>query len=663
MLPSVLLALSCSALVGVASASAVPHAPLQARPRDGRPAHPRAVPNSPSGGYAPQSVDCPSNRPTIRDALSLSSNETSWLELRRNATLQPMIEFLNRSGTDKFDPASYVKGHSANVSALPNIGIAVSGGGYRALMNGAGFLAAADSRVTNTTNEGGIGGLLQAATYVAGLSGGGWLVGSLFANNFTTVEKLRDGSEGSSVWQFDSSIFSGPEEPGISIVNTASYWIDVADQVAEKADAGFDTSITDYWGRALSYQLINDTDGGPAYTFSSIALADNFKDASIPFPFLVADGRAPNETVISLNATVFEFNPFEMGSFDPTVFGFAPTEYLGSNFSGGSIPSNGHCVRGFDQYGYVMGTSSSLFNSFLLNNISSVVDLPDFALNAITDILEDLGDDNNDIAQYTPNPFLGYHNDTNPGASSQQLTLVDGGEDLQNIPLAPLINPLRAVDVIFAVDSSADTTYNWPNGTALRATYERSLSSIANGTQFPAVPDDHTFINLGLNQRPTFFGCDVANFSSGGAVPPLIVYIPNAPYTAMSNVSTFTPSYPDEQRNNIIRNGYDAATQGNGTVDSDWPACVACAVISRSLNRTGTAVPDVCTDCFTKYCWNGTLDTASDTGAYEPTFIIGDGETSAQENAAAGFVSGRGGAQPWKVALGVAGVVGFAALL
>ncbi|GAB1311016.1 Lysophospholipase 1 [Madurella fahalii] len=595
---------------------------------------PRARPNAPSGSYAPAQVPCPDDKPRIRSANALSKSETDWLSRRRPATVDPMIDFLRRANIDGFDAEAYINRVASDVTDLPNIGIAVSGGGYRALMNGAGFVSAADSRTPGSTGNGGIGGLLQASTYLAGLSGGGWLVTSIYANNFSSVETLRQGREDSNIWKFSNSIFDGPDMDGI--FDTPRYWGDVADQVRAKRDAGFETSITDYWGRALAYQLIDAPDGGPAYTFSSIALDDEFSNARTPFPILVADGRAPGTQIISLNATVFEFNPFEMGSFDPTTYGFAPMEYLASNFTGGVIPSDGKCVRGFDSASYVFGTSSSLFNAFLVQNISSIEGIPDFLIQAATGILEDLDQADNDIAQYAPNPFLGWNEATNPSHDSYELDLVDGGLDLQNIPLHPLIQPLRSVDVIFAVDSSADTTYNWPNGTALRASYDRSQSDIANGTLFPPVPDDKTFISLGLNNRPTFFGCDPANFtlaSPDQVVPPLIVYIPNAPYTAMSNVSTFTPSYTAEQRDAIIRNGFDAATQGNGTLDTQWAKCVACAVVSRSLARTRTPAPPECASCFERYCWNGetaaTLTNVAASGEYEPTFKIADASQSA----------------------------------
>ncbi|KAI0106675.1 lysophospholipase catalytic domain-containing protein [Daldinia grandis] len=601
----------------------------------------RASPDNPSGSYAPAIVDCPRERPTIRGAGTLSQSEQSWLRNRRNKTIDPMLQFFKQANLTDFDAVSYVSSNSQNFSIVPNIGIAVSGGGYRALMNGAGFIAAADSRTPGSTDAGGIGGLLQSSTYLAGLSGGGWLVGSIFANNFSSVVQLRDGYDGSSLWQFSNSIFSGPKDRGISIVNTVEYWDDVKDQVDEKRDAGYDASITDYWGRALSYQLINAPDGGPAYTFSSIADAPHFSSADTPMPILVSDERRPGTTVVSLNSTVLEFNPWEIGSHDPTIFGFAPTRYVGSNFSGGVVPNNGRCVRGFDAYSYLMGTSSSLFNAFLLENLTSS-GLPEIVVDALQSVLTHIGEDNNDIAAWTPNPFYGYNNDTNGNAGNEQLTLVDGGLDLQNIPLHPLIQPVRNVDVIFAVDSSADTMTNFPNGTALRATYERSKTDIANGTAFPAVPDAETFINLGLNQKPTFFGCNTTEFADADRIPPLIVYVPNAPYTAHSNVSTFDPSYPDEQRNSIIKNGYNVATMGNGTVDSEWPACVACAVLRRSLERTSTDISATCQRCFDRYCWNGTTD--STPVNYEPSPILAlDAQNfgvSAKGGAATGMVYG-----------------------
>lgn len=528
-----------------------------------------------------------------------------------------MKDFLGRLSIPSFDAASYIDHHAGSVSELPNIAIAVSGGGYRALTNGAGALKAFDSRTENATTTGHLGGLLQSATYLSGLSGGGWLLGSIYLNNFTTVSALQTHEPGD-LWQFSRSIIKGPDDGGISVVDSGRYWRDIVHMVDGKKDAGFNTSLTDYWGRALSYQFINATEGGVNYTWSSIALTDDFQAGKMPMPLIVADARAPGELVVGTNSTVYEFNPWEFGSFDPTIFGFAPLEYLGSPFDNGELPQDAPCVREFDNAGFIMGTSSSLFNQGLLRIHKT--DLPDIIKSVAERVLKDVGESGDDIAIYSPNPFYGYRNSTAAYSNTPDLDVVDGGEDKQNIPFHPLIQPQRQVDVIFAVDSSAGTDNSWPNGNPLVATYERSRNStgIANGTVFPPVPDRSSFVNLGLNSRPTFFGCDASNLTRPA---PLVVYLPNAPYSAYSNTSTFQLSYSDEERDSIITNGYEVVTMANATEDKNWPVCVGCAILSRSLNRTGTTVPDACQSCFRQYCWNGTVDSRTP-DAYEPTTLL-----------------------------------------
>ena len=178
----------------------------------------------------------------------------------------------------------------------------------------------------------------------------------------------------------------------------------------------------------------------------------------------------------------------------------------------------------------------------------------------------------------------------------------------------------------------ADTDNHWPNGTSLVATYERSLNgtsanggNLANGTSFPAIPDVNPFVNLGLNTRPTFFGCNSSNTSSP---TPLIVYLPNAPYSFQSNISTFEMQYNTTQRDQVVMNGYNCVTMGNGTINSTWSTCVGCAILQRSLERTKTTMPQVCTQCFADFCWNGTVNSTTPT-EYEPPFKVAPAKKSA----------------------------------
>jgi lysophospholipase len=353
-----------------------------------------------------------------------------------------------------------------------------------------------------------------------------------------------------------------------------------------------------------------------ALTWSSIAEQPAFLEGDLPLPILISNDRAPNTTIVSGDSSIIEISPFEFGSWDPNLFGFAPTKYTGSHFESGSLQENTQCVIGFDNAGFVMATSSTLFNIA----IGAILERKDESgwlgpviayLKALAKDWEDKGDD---VATWNPNPFYKWNEATNLNANSKDLTLVDGGEAGQNIPLYPHIQQQRAVDVVFAVDASGDTTGSWPNGTAMIAAYERSLKSdVMNGTTVPAIPDFNTFINLGLNARPAFFGCDSKNNS---APTPIIVYMPNAPYSYMSNLSTATTEFSNSVRNSIIQNGYEVATMGNGTMEQEWSICIGCVILQRSFERTNTAIPQQCTKCFRKHCWNGTIN--STPHSYDP---------------------------------------------
>ena len=147
-----------------------------------------------------------------------------------------------------------------------------------------------------------------------------------------------------------------------------------------------------------------------------------------------------------------------------------------------------------------MGTSSSLFNAAILelDALNASTPVQQRLQTRLHNVLAKIGDKEQDIAIYKPNPFFGYRNESNKNAKSSTLTLVDGAEDTQNIPLQPLLQPSRRVDVIFALDASADRgQQNWPDGTSMVATYGRNsdVSGIANGTGFPTVPGSAEYID------------------------------------------------------------------------------------------------------------------------------------------------------------------------
>lgn len=537
--------------------------------------------------YAPVNTTCPET--LIREASSVSPEESAYLSSRAPQVQAALQSFLSRANISGLDVTSLF---SSNTT-IPRLAFATSGGGLRAMTVGGSIFNALDSR----TVSGGLAGLLQSCQYMAGLSGGSWLIGSTAINNFASVPQLI-----ASNWDIDN-VFSAPQG---GIINTVEYYTDLVEQVQAKNKEGYFTSITDYWGRVIGYHTLNSSTGDAAVQWSDIANTTAFMNFSMPFPLVVTDGRAPGMAIATANATVYEVNPYEFGSWDEQVFSFTPTRYLGSDVSDGRPVDGNTCVTGYDNVAFIMGTSSSLFNGALteISGTSSSI-----LTSVLSSVLTDIDEDDDDIAFY-PNPFRGLSGVAQNISNSGNLTLTDGGMDNQNIPLWPLIQPQREVDVIFAVDASADTDYNWPNGSSLVQTYERvtgagGISRTNESLSFPYIPTTETFVNLGLNRRVTFFGCNGTNGTRPGTVPPILIYIPNAPFSYYTNFSTYDGEYSSADVDGILNNGLDIVTNGNS---SAMTTCIACAVIQRGLERGNITQPAACAQCFTEMCWNGTVD-------------------------------------------------------
>ncbi|KAI5970032.1 hypothetical protein CANMA_000935 [Candida margitis] len=544
-----------------------------------------------TNGYAPVRVKCPSGKLTRSASTGLNENELTYMHSRYPIAKSNLANYLQSAKLVDFNVTSFLD------ETNPTIGIAFSGGGYRALLTGAGEYAALDSR-THILQGTGLGGILQSSSYITGLSGGAWLVGSVASNNLISIDELIHNN---TLWQTANSILNYFDD---NIVEQLLMWIDIGEQVKAKQEAGFGISITDVWGRALSYQFLsNKKQYGAGYRFSDVMNETNYRNHYAPFPILLAVGRVPDTTIANLNSTVFSFTPFEVGSESPYLNSFVETESIGTLLDNG-FPQNSSCINGFDNAGFFMGTSSSLFNAIILSIDNS--SLPDFLKDFINDsIIDPIIKSNIDVAKYNPNAFYKSQDPETPIESSKTLYLVDGGEDGQNIPLVPLLK--RNLSVVFAFDNSADVS-GLPDGTSMVKTYERQFSIAGQNTPFPYVPDQKSFLQLNLTSKPTFFGCNASNLTS--LTPnvfdvPLVIYVANKPYSFPSNTSTFKLSYNLSDRNAMIRNGFEIASRLNGTLDAEWNACVGCAIIRREQERLGQEQTEQCKRCFEKYCWDG----------------------------------------------------------
>lgn len=612
--------------------------------------------SSPSKGYAPGKITCPGNSSFIREANSISSDEADWVASRHKKTDLAVIDFLENAGLEDFDAASFVT--SANQSV--NLAVAFSGGSYRAMLMGAGSLAALDNRTSSVSSDVGLGGILQSSTYLAGLSGGAWLVGLLVMQGFPSVEEVVF-EDPYDAWNLTTSRQLVNQTGYLKLevdvarvdytaaLSHANYWNTpsgdgIKDDLAEKTAAGFDTSLTDVWARGLAHQLFTQGKNNwlSSATWSDIRDISAFSNHEMPFPLVTALARKPDSLVFDLNSPIVEFNAFEIGSFDTSVNTFHDIKYLGTKVDNGI--SNGTCIAGFDNAGFVIGTSSSLFNEFLdtlvcddCNSLSFVVKY------VVKKFLKMLSKKQEDIAMYNPNPFYGSsYSKSDNLTSSETLYLMDGGIGGEVIPLSTLMTKERELDLVFAFDNGP----GWPDGSALVNTYNRQFTYEGKSTVCPYIPGQSTFGKLNLTAKPTFFGCSASNLTAlekDGVVPPIVVYIANRPFEFYSNTSTFELSYTDAQKKSMVQNGFDVASRMNNTFVDDWQTCVACAVIRREQERLGIEQSDQCKKCFDDYCWDGT--TYEDPDYYFPVNFTLTGLTNNSMSlwTAADFADGSNG--------------------
>ncbi|KAK4980769.1 Lysophospholipase 1 [Elasticomyces elasticus] len=530
-----------------------------------------SAPTAPLSPYAPVQAACPVE-PLVRPGNALGALEKSYRTQRKS-----IADVALRSWLEKTNPA-----FTAKNGRVPTVALTTSGGGYRSLLLGAGVIQGLDALDSDVSTS----GLLQAITYQAGLSGGGWLLSSLAGNNYPTVSSLRD-----NLW--GPAFMDGLQLPGGPIAPASLAFI--TQDLAAKEAAGFPPTLTDPWARLLSYQLLYGYDGGVSTTMSSITGFSKFTSHAIPYPIITALGVKTfnGECVPGPDATQYEFGPYEFGSWNKDISAFASTKYLGSSLVNGKPANAASCINNYDNLGYILGTSSSLFNVPACQKNPAP---PSPLTNQLNGLLATAGHTANprDVYAAYPNPFYQYTspssqpNAANNIAAQPELDLVDGGEALQNNPIWPMLQPARAIDVLIVNDNSADSN-NFPNGSEILTTYIQSLNE--GLTRMPFIPSVETFVAQGLNKRATFFGCNDPNKLT-------IVYLPNVNYTYPSNVPTAKLQYTIPETNAMIANGVQMAIQGG---ESGWATCLGCAIEMKA----GGNLPAECTACFAKHCYYG----------------------------------------------------------
>ncbi|KAG5642435.1 hypothetical protein DXG03_002781 [Asterophora parasitica] len=580
--------------------------------------------------YAPATnVECPdiSTAPLIR------------VFTPQNQSIHPQeAEYITRRTQDVLPGAwadwlgTGVGGHGYTIAdfqgIFPKVGMAIPGGGLRSAMYGAGCISGLDARDEAAKNAG-TGGLLQVASYLAGLSGGAWITGSLMFNNWPKISDMVLGNgndmEG---WLLELSMAT-PDGINLFSDKNQEYFGSLLWSIRAKADTGIDTSITDLWARMISYHFLNQTNRknfftndsahGAGQLWSKIPQIPAYQQHQTPFPIVVADSRPVGSnltTALSFDPIVYEISPMEIASYDPNLSAGMNLTYAGTHLSNGRSINGSACVTGFDQAGFVMGTSASLFNQlfdFARNKLSSFSDGDGAGLLYILSRqLQEVRTRADDVANW-PSPFNGLRNKTFEDSDKNWLELIDGSSNTENIPYSPLFVRARALDVIVTIEGSSDESNNWPNGSAAILGQERlARLLLPSHQQFPPIPPTaEAFIEAGINARPTFFGCDP---KQSPPEFPLVIYLPNSPPIngddPVSNTNTFKLAYTRKHQelflSQVHTNTISGFTPNANTPDPNYGICLQCAAIDRARLKVSPPIPRsaVCDQCFQQYCYD-----------------------------------------------------------
>lgn len=530
--------------------------------------------------YTPQKGECPSYS-LLRPGNGLLAEEKAWVSERQKKTKPALEHFLNNQNYSDFDVSAFLD------KATPKLAIANSGGGLRATFTGLGTMQALDNR----TESSAVAGFLQATDYMSGLSGGSWLVGFLAVNDFPTLDELYHAFE---------DIFKLPGSMG-----TLGILAKVLIDSLQKLKAGYQTTVTDQWGRLIYFLLGNAGLLKDDFNWSELRNVSSYVSHDMPFPIIlgtsVFPGTSQDAGFIGFNNSIVEMTPYEFGTWDKNIRQFIDMQYLGTEMENGKPV--GKCTTNFDNAGLLMGFSSNIFN----------IDISVFGIDGIFGILvEDLLklleiiNDASYRLGIAPNPYYKMDDLPSNQTISKGFLLCDGGYDLETIPILPFLQPEREVDVVIAMDPSQDTPEGWPTGEAIRNTMKKSNWEFGEGV-FPVIPENTTFIEQNLTTKPVFFGCNTTalkKYDNTDRYTPVLVYVPMHNITWVSNYSTGKLIYSKEESYGTVNNAYNMMTRTNLTEDANWGKCLGCASILRELQRLNETIPGDCQQCFSDYCYN-----------------------------------------------------------
>lgn len=376
----------------------------------------------------------------------LHPEESEWVKQRSLKTGPKLAAFIDKH----LFPMIY--------STPPNLklAIAVSGGGKRSLYNAAG--------VTSGLAQAGV---LDLATWMAGSSGGSWLVGGVYGASLEEEALVDPGSYiEERLTDVSKSIFDGtfcandvltnfgvngvaslPVAPFASQPSAAATSASILCQSELKFQSpGIkptqlgSSALAEYWGRALGYQLLGTSslDGGVGVTMSGLLEHGLLAEHQAPLPLIILQNGQGAEPFL------WEVSPFDVGVHKGDVHVSYPTALLGTDLSDASK----RCTTKLDQLSWLMGVSGWIFPLALEYAGGTLQSL----------VCGEAGSACQPVS--ISNPFFGHTGPSQAAVegasqglfSSIEAPMWDGSATFNN-PAWPFVTPTRMADVMIVIDS------------------------------------------------------------------------------------------------------------------------------------------------------------------------------------------------------------------
>jgi phospholipase A2 len=342
----------------------------------------------------------------VRVGNELNVHEREFLAKRQPKVKRALEKMLNRSLDGKF---------------VPKIAIVASGGGYRAMLGTIGSLVAVEQI-----------GLLDATTYIAGLSGGTWAIAPWISTGMSVQGYRR---------YIQDTI---QKDIHVSSISEAK---NIIDMLALKLS--FDEPITtvDIYGGLLANRLLNQygTDAQRVYLSQQ---SERIKNADIPYPIYTAiDARQ----AVAYEPHWFEYTPHEIGS--PYFGVYVPSWAYGRLFNNGQSMD----FAPEQSLGFLMGTWGSAFGVHFGRAWDEVVEkVPGTIIRSMIEkkFIEPHGGKRIDTSWAEIFNFM-FGMPHQELASRKTLKFVDAGIDF-NLPYPPVSGerPERQADIMVFLDFS-----------------------------------------------------------------------------------------------------------------------------------------------------------------------------------------------------------------